>query len=162
MDKVQIMAQEIERKFLVKGDSWRNNSGMHIRQGYLHNEKDGVVRVRTNEDRGYLTIKGSTKGITRLELEYGIPVDEANEILDKLCQKPIIEKVRYEAFVDGMKWEIDEFSKENSGLILAEIELETENQDFIKPDWLGIEVSNDFRYMNANLVKKPYSKWKRE
>ncbi len=156
------MAQEIERKFLVKGNSWRINNGKRIRQGYLHNEKEGVVRVRANEDQGYLTIKGSTKGITRLEYEYEIPVDEANEILDKLCQEPIIEKMRYEVFVDGMKWEIDEFFKENAGLILAEIELETENQEFTKPDWLGIEVSNDFRYINANLVNNPYSKWKRE
>lgn len=156
------MGQEIERKFLVKGDSWRINNGTPIRQGYLHNEKGGAVRVRANEERGYLTIKGSIKGITRLEFEYEIPVAEANEILDGLCQKPILEKLRYEVFVDGMKWEIDEFYKENAGLILAEIELETENQEFTKPDWLGIEVSDDSRYINANLVKNPYSKWERE
>ena len=153
------MGQEIERKFLIKGSAWQNGEGILIRQGYLHNEIDGTVRVRTKGERAYLTIKGGTTGITRLEFEYEIPLEEANEILDELCQKPLIEKMRYEVYVGGFKWEIDEFMGENAGLVVAEIELEDENQEFTKPDWLGEEVSDDFRYQNANLVRHPYSQW---
>lgn len=153
------MGQEIERKFLVKGDSWRTGNGTMIRQGYLLNDINGVVRVRTEGERAYLTIKGSTTGITRLEFEYEIPVDDANEMLDKLCRKPLIEKIRYEVHVGGFEWQIDEFLKENTILVVAEIELEDETQEFLKPDWLGREVSGDFRYQNASLVKAPYSKW---
>jgi len=153
------MPQEIERKFLVKGDAWRTGAGTRIRQGYLRNQIEGVVRVRTKGERAYLTIKGNTTGITRLEFEYQIPVEEADQILDELCIKPLIEKIRYVITAGGFKWEIDEFLGENSGLIVAEIELEAENQSFPKPDWLGREVSDDFRYHNANLVKNPYSKW---
>ncbi len=153
------MGQEIERKFLVKGDSWRTGKGTPIRQGYLHNEIDGTVRVRTKRERGYLTIKGKTTGIRRLEFEFEIPVQEANPILDELCIRPLIEKIRYEVQVSGFKWEIDEFLGENAGLVVAEIELEDENQEFPTPDWLGREVSSDFRYQNANLVKQPYRKW---
>jgi adenylate cyclase len=154
-----MMGQEIERKFLVKGTSWQSGNGTSIRQGYLHNETDGTVRVRAKGERAYLTIKGNTTGITRLEFEYEIPLEEANQVLDELCQKPLIEKIRYEVHVSGSKWEIDEFLGENAGLVVAEIELEDENQEFTKPDWLGEEVSGDFRYQNANLVKHPYSQW---
>lgn len=153
------MAQEIERKFLVKDNSWRTVPGTRIRQGYLRNQIEGTVRVRTRGERAYLTIKGNTTGITRLEFEYEIPVEEADQILDVLCIKPLIEKIRYEVMVGGFKWEIDEFLGENAGLIVAEIELEAEGQEFPKPDWLGREVSDDFRYQNASLVKYPYSKW---
>jgi adenylate cyclase len=153
------MGQEIERKFLITRDTWRTGVGTRIRQGYLNNEIDGIVRVRTKGKRAYLTIKGITTGITRLEFEYEIPVEDANQILDELCIKPLIEKTRYEVQVGGFKWEVDEFLGENSGLIMAEIELEDEDQGFTKPDWLGREVSGDFRYHNANLVKYPYSKW---
>jgi adenylate cyclase len=153
------MGTEIERKFLVKDDSWRNGSGTRVRQGYLRSQGEGVIRIRTKGQRAYLTLKGSTSGITRLEFEYEIPFEEANQILDELCIKPLIEKIRYEIFVGGFKWEIDEFLGENGGLIVAEIELEDENQDFPKPDWLGREVSSDLRYHNANLVKNPYNKW---
>ena len=153
------MAQEIERKFLVKGNAWRTDNGTLIRQGYLHNQIDGIVRVRVKGERAYLTIKGSTTGIMRLEFEYEIPLQEAIEMLDKLCQKPLIEKMRHEVQVGGFQWEIDEFLGENAGLVVAEIELEDENQEFPKPDWVGDEVSNDARYLNANLVKNPYSKW---
>ena len=153
------MGQEIERKFLVQGISWRSGAGTLIRQGYLHNEVNETVRVRTKGEHAYLTIKGSTTGITRPEFEYEIPLEEANEILDELCQKPLIEKTRYNVYVGSFKWEIDEFLGENAGLVVAEIELEDEGQEFIKPDWLGDEVSDDFRYQNANLVKHPYSQW---
>ena len=125
----------------------------------MHNQVDGTVRVRTKGEHAYLTIKGGTTGITRLEFEYEIPLEEANEILNELCQKPLIEKIRYEAYVGRFKWEIDEFQGENAGLVVAEVELEDENQEFLKPDWLGEEVSDDFRYQNANLVKHPYSQW---
>jgi adenylate cyclase len=156
------MGQEIERKFLVKGIAWRNGDGVSIRQGYLHNEVDGTVRVRTKGEHAYLTVKGSTSGITRLEFEYEIPLEEADQILDELCQKPLIEKTRYEVHVGRFKWEIDEFLGENAGLVVAEVELEDEDQEFPRPDWLGEEVSGDFRYQNANLVKHPYSKWNEE
>ena len=153
------MAQEIERKFLVRGDAWRTNHGTLIRQGYLHNEIDGTVRVRAKGQRAYLTVKGGLTGITRTEFEYEIPIYEANKMLDELCQKPLIEKIRHEVLVGRFKWEIDEFLGENAGLVVAEIELEKEDQEFPKPDWLGEEVSDDARYLNANLVKNPYSKW---
>jgi CYTH domain-containing protein len=153
------MGQEIERKFLVTRDVWRTGAGILIRQGYLCIENNSVVRVRTKGERAYLTLKGNTAGITRLEFEYEIPLGEANQILDNLCIKPSIEKIRYEAYVSGFKWEIDEFLEENAGLVVAEIELENENQEFTKPDWLGREVSSDFRYQNASLVKNPYSRW---
>ena len=153
------MAQEIERKFLVKGNAWRTDNGTLIRQGYLHNQIDGIVRVRVKGERAYLTIKGSTTGIMRLEFEYEIPLQEAIEMLDKLCQKPLIEKMRHEVQVGGFKWEIDEFLGENAGLVVAEIELEDGNLEFPKPDWVGVEVSEEVRYLNANLVKNPYSKW---
>jgi CYTH domain-containing protein len=153
------MGQEIERKFLVKVDSWRTGNGTLIRQGYMRNEINGVVRVRTKGERAYLTLKGNTTGITRLEFEYEIPLEDANQILGKLCMKPLIEKIRYEVNVGGFKWEIDQFLGENAGLVVAEIELEDEYQDFPRPEWLGREVSDDFRYQNASLVKNPYSKW---
>lgn len=155
------MGQEIERKFLVTSSTWRTGEGTLIRQGYLRNQAEGVTRVRTKGERAYLTIKGNTSGITRLEFEYEIPLEEANQILDELCVKPLIEKIRYEVNAAGFKWEIDEFLGENAGLIVAEIELQTEDQLFPKPEWLGKEVSDDFRYQNANLVKNPYSKWKK-
>ena len=153
------MGQEIERKYLVPGASWRNGTGALIRQGYLHNDIDGNVRVRTKGERAYLTVKSGMKGITRLEFEYEIPIDDANEMLDKLCQEQLIEKIRHEFNVGGFTWEIDEFLGENAGLVVAEIELENEDQEFPKPDWLGREVSDDARYLNANLVKNPYCEW---
>lgn len=153
------MGQEIERKFLVKGDSWRTDSGTLIRQGFLHNEVESTVRVRTAGQRAYLTVKGGISGITRTEFEYEIPLEDANEMLDELCQKPLIEKIRHEIDIRGFIWEIDEFLRENAGLVVAEIELDDEEQEFRKPDWLELEVSEDARYLNANLVKNPYSKW---
>jgi len=156
------MAQEIERKFLVLGDAWRTEDGIRIRQGYLHNDANGTVRVRTKGEHAYLTIKGELTGITRTEFEYEIPLEDANQILDELCQRPLIEKIRYEVHMDEFIWEVDEFLEENVGLVVAEIELENEVQEFPKPKWLGEEVSQDARYLNANLVKKPYSKWGNE
>jgi len=154
------MTQEIERKFLVRGDAWRTDNGIRIRQGYMHNDVNGTVRVRTKGERAYLTIKGGMTGITRSEFEYEIPLEDANQMLDELCQRPLIEKIRHEIHMSGFIWEIDEFLGDNGGLVVAEIELEDENQKFPRPDWLGKEVSDDARYLNANLVMNPYSRWK--
>lgn len=156
------MGKEIERKFLVISDAWRTENGKKIRQGYLCNGLNGMVRVRTIGERAYLTIKERTRKLSRLEFEYEIPVDEANEILDQLCQKPLIEKTRYEIPYGDFTWEVDEFFGENVGLVVAEVELESENQEFPKPDWLGKDVSDDLRYRNSRLVTHPYSRWKKD
>ncbi|OQX95337.1 adenylate cyclase [candidate division KSB1 bacterium 4572_119] len=154
------MAQEIERKFLIKGDEWRNFAkGTVYRQGYLSTVKERVVRVRTIDDKGYLTIKGITTGATRLEYEYEISWKEATEMLDELCERPLIEKTRFVIDFAGMKWEVDEFAGENKGLTVAEIELTDEDQHFEIPDWIGEEVTGDPKYFNSNLIKEPFSKW---
>lgn len=154
------MAKEIERKFLVKNDTWRGqDKGKRYRQGYLNTAKERTVRARTAGDKGYLTIKGITVGASRSEYEYEIPVADANEMLDRLCERPLIEKTRYRVPHDGLVWEIDEFEGENSGLIVAEVELKDEHQSLTLPDWVDEEVTGDPRYFNANLVAKPFSKW---
>jgi CYTH domain-containing protein len=152
------MATEIERKFLVKEGIWRNKENTKYRQGYLNSAKERIVRVRTIDDKGYLTIKGLTVGATRMEFEYEIPRRDADAMLD-ICEKPLIEKTRYKAEAGGFVWEIDEFFGENQGLIVAEVELESEDQAFPKPDWVGEEVTGDPRYFNSNLIKNPYAKW---
>jgi CYTH domain-containing protein len=152
------MGTEIERKFMVKEGTWRNVKGTSYRQGYLSTVKERTVRVRTIEDKGYLTIKGIAIGASRMEFEYEIPRQDAATLLD-ICEKPLIEKNRYKAEHGGFVWEIDEFFGENQGLIVAEIELESEDQYFSKPDWVGEEVTGDPRYFNSNLIKNPYMKW---
>ena len=154
------MGKEIERKFLVKNDSWKAKAkGKRYRQGYLSTLKERTVRVRTAGDQGYLTIKGITQGASRAEYEYEIPFSDANEMLDGLCERPIIEKTRYRLPQDDIVWEIDEFDGDNRGLIVAEVELKDEHQTVKMPDWIGQEVTDDPRYFNANLVKKPFSTW---
>lgn len=154
------MAKEIERKFLVKGDVWRELAkGTAYRQGYLSTVKERTVRVRTIDDKGYLTVKGITIGSTRVEYEYEIPAADANEMLDDLCEQPIIEKNRYKIARDGLIWEIDEFGGVNQGLIVAEVELDSEAQGFTKPDWIGDEIADDPRYFNSNLIAHPYTQW---
>jgi CYTH domain-containing protein len=154
------MAREIERKFLVTADSYRELAqGTHYRQGYLNSQKERVVRIRTIDDQGFITVKGITKGATRLEYEYEISVSDANEMLNELCEQPIIEKHRYKIPMDGFVWEIDEFHGENEGLTVAEIELESEDQEYPKPDWVGEEVTGDARYYNSNLIANPYKNW---
>jgi len=156
------MAKEIERKFLVKGDAWRKlATGTHYRQGYLSTVKERTVRVRTIADKGFLTIKGISVGATRSEYEYDIPVADANAMLDHLCERPLIEKVRYKINYDNHTWEVDEFEGENQGLIVAEIELRDENEAFTIPQWIGEEVTGDPRYFNSNLIKNPYKNWKK-
>ncbi len=155
------MGTEIEKKFLITNNDWRDlGSGESYCQGYLNSEKGRTVRVRTINDRGILTIKGPNVGGTRLEYEYDIPIDEAREILRELCHKPLIEKIRYKIPFEGFIWEVDEFLGENEGLIFAEIEFSYEGQKFTKPPWIGKEVTGDNRYYNANLVSNPYSNWK--
>ena len=154
------MGVEIERKFLLNGDEWRSLArGTVYRQGYLSSQKERTVRVRTVDDQGFLTIKGASVGMTRLEYEYEIPVEDAVALLEELCEKPIIEKIRRKIDYAGFVWEVDEFLGENEGLIMAEIELENEEQPFEKPPWIGEEVSGDARYFNSNLSRKPFSVW---
>ena len=152
------MAKEIERKFLVKKSTWRKEKGTKYRQGYLNSVKERVVRVRTIGHKGYLTIKGLTVGASRLEFEYEIPRQDADQLLD-ICEKPLIEKIRYKVVEGDFVWEIDEFLGENQGLIVAEVELESEDQEFPRPAWVGEEVTGDPRYFNSNLIKNPYQMW---
>ena len=154
------MGKEIERKFLLKDDSWRSlSSGRICYQGYLSSTKEHVVRVRIIGEKGFLTIKRFISKRQRMEFEYEIPIEDAREMLDEVCEKPLIEKKRYRIEHQGMVWEIDEFLGANQGLILAEVELEQENQFVEKPEWIGAEVTEDPRYLNINLVKHPFSKW---
>ena len=152
------MSEEIERKFLVRVDDWRTRGvGMPYRQGYLSTTPERSVRVRLVRDKGYLTIKGITVGARRAEYEYEIPADEAGELLDNLCEHPLIEKTRYRIEYQGLTWEVDEFDGDNAGLIVAEVELEKEDQAVVLPDWIGEEVTGDPRYYNACLVSNPFT-----
>ena len=155
------MAIEIERKFLVKHDMWRPDAaaGKRFRQGYLSTEAAHVVRVRAVGDQGFLTIKGATVGIERLEFEYPIPLADADVMLDRLCPAPLIEKVRHRVAFDGRVWEVDVFEGENAGLVLAEVELPAANAVVKLPPWVGLEVSDDPRYFNSNLARLPYTRW---
>lgn len=152
------MPKEIERKFLVKNDAWRTTSGTNYRQGYLSSVKERTVRVRVIENKGFLTIKGIAVGATRLEFEYEIPRRDA-DILLGICEQPLIEKKRYRVEHKGFIWEVDEFFGDNQGLIIAELELESEDQEFPRPDWAGEEVTGDSRYFNSNLIKNPFTAW---
>lgn len=154
------MGKEIERKFLITGDDYKALAkGIYYHQGYLSSQKERIVRIRTIENKGFLTIKGIAVGATRLEYEYEIPLADSNELLKSLCEKPTIEKHRYKLDYEGFTWEVDEFHGENEGLVVAEIELVTEDQAFRKPHWVGEEVSGDPRYYNSNLIKHPFRNW---
>ena len=154
------MGTEIERKFLVSDDGWRGlGTSSEFRQGYLSTVKERTVRVRSAAGRGTLTVKGITVGAKRREFEYEIPIDDADEMLNELCERPIIEKVRHVISVDGTTWEVDEFRGVNAGLVLAEVELDAEDAEFATPDWIGEEVTDDPRYFNANLIDNPYTEW---
>ncbi len=157
------MPKEIERKYLISDDSWRKGAeGILYRQGYLSTEPERTVRVRRLGEKGVLTIKGKSHGATRLEYEYEIPASEADELLEELCFKPLIEKTRYRIQYGTHLWEVDEFSGANEGLIVAEVELEDEAAVFTLPVWVGKEVTTDFRYANSRLQEKPYSEWTEE
>ncbi len=154
------MGTEIERKFLLQGDAWRSLAvGVRYRQGYLSSAKERTVRIRTAGDTAFLTIKGLATGATRAEYEYAIPLADGNEMLDTLAEQPLIEKVRYTIAHGNAIWEIDEFLGENQGLVVAEVELSSEDQRFDRPQWLGEEVTGDPRYYNSSLVAHPYNRW---
>jgi len=154
------MGIEIERKFLVVGDGWKAvaGEGVACRQGYLDSCPGTTVRVRIIGEQAFLTIKGATSGITRSEFEYEIPVPDATEML-ALCRDAIVEKRRHFIQHDGRVWELDVFSGANDGLVMAEIELESEEQPFGLPEWAGPEVSADPRYRNGHLARHPFSEW---
>ncbi len=155
------MATEIERKFLVTGDAWRDGvtASEVYRQGYLANNSSCSVRVRISDDHAYLNIKSAQLGIFRTEYEYAIAMDDAREMLDNLCVSAVVEKTRYFVPDDGHTWEIDVFSGDNLGLIVAEIELSHGDEPFNRPEWLGEEVSHDPRYYNVYLAEHPYKLW---
>ena len=163
------MGTEIERKYLVKQAEWRSQKaylqnqstdfGKKYCQGYIPTDNQTTVRLRTIGKQGYLTIKSKAVGHTRNEFEYPIPFLDAQEMLDNLCLQPLIEKFRYKINIDNLTWEVDEFLGENEGLIIAEVELESENQTINIPHWIEREV-NDKKYFNSYLVKNPYSQWK--
>lgn len=155
------MATEIERKFLLRDENWRDiaNSGTRFRQGYLIGAERASVRVRIEGEQANLNIKSATLGIHRQEFEYPIPLDEAEELLDTLCEQPQIIKTRYLVPYGEHTWEIDVFDGDNAGLVVAEVELAAENEAFERPSWIGEEVSGDTRYYNVCLVKHPYKDW---
>ncbi|MCB1866857.1 MAG: CYTH domain-containing protein [Chromatiales bacterium] len=155
------MGIEIERKFLLASDAWRAQveRSVDMRQGYLIGSDRASVRLRVAGDKAWLNIKGATLGIERREYELEMPPKDAAEILDHLCMRPLIEKRRHYVRVGDHLWEIDEFSGENAGLIVAEIELARADEDFDRPEWLGEEVSDDPRYYNVSLAQHPYRDW---
>ncbi|MCG5537484.1 CYTH domain-containing protein [Halorhodospira sp. 9622] len=155
------MAQEIERKFLLSGDDWREHAdtGQRMRQGYLVGAQRASIRVRVAGEQAWLNIKSATLGVERREYEYPIPLRDAEEMLAELCERPQIEKVRYEVPWAGHTWEVDVFEGDNAGLVVAEIELGDADEDFECPPWVGEEVSDDPRYYNVCLIHNPYSQW---
>ena len=153
---------EIERKFLVKTEAFKTEAfkQTEIIQGFLNTHKERTVRVRVKGEKGFLTVKGksTSDGLSRYEWEKEIPVDEAKSLL-QLCEKGVIEKIRYEVKAEQHIFEIDEFFGDNKGLIVAEIELNSENEAFSKPDWLGEEVTGQIKYYNSQLSKIPFNTW---
>ena len=156
------MATEIERKFLVRNDQWRNqaDSGRRMRQGYMSGGEQASVRVRVQGEQAFLNIKSATLGVWRREFDYPIPLRDAEEMLEYLCEVPLIEKTRFHVEHAGHTWEVDVFEGDNAGLVVAEIELDSEDQAFEKPAWAGDEVSHDPRYYNVCLVKHPFKEWR--
>ncbi len=155
------MGIEIERKFLVQNDSWRDQviDESRLQQGYICNQGSATVRVRIGKGKAILNIKSATVGIRRSEFEYEIPLLEGEALLESVARKPIIDKVRYKIKHGAHIWDLDVFEGENQGLIVAEVELASEGEVFDKPPWAGKEVSGDPRYYNASLVTSPYSQW---
>lgn len=155
------MAIEIEHKFLLANDDWRRHiqKSIQYKQGYLSSQPSSSIRIRIANDQAWLNIKSATVGTERLEFEYEIPLPDADEIITSLCSQPLIEKTRHFVPNNGNTWEIDEFEGDNEGLVIAEIELPEAGKTFLKPSWLGAEVTHDLRYYNNNLVANPYKKW---
>ena len=158
------MGTEIERKFLLKDDSWRVlvSSRTLYRQAYLHfrEQEYSLLRIRSAGEKGYLTIKGPVKGCSRMEYEYEIPISDACELMERFCAGPVLEKYRHIVMNGSDRWEIDEFLGENSGLVLAELELPSENAVFERPAWLGEEITGKPEYHNSHLVCHPYREWR--
>lgn len=156
------MGIEIERKFLVADDGWRDaaDAGQHLRQRYLFTDRRCSVRVRSAGDRAWLNIKGSTVGTTRCEFEYAIPPADAEAILDSLCEPGGIDKTRYRVPVGRHVFEVDVFHGENDGLVVAEVELGSAEESFERPGWLGEEVTDDVRYYNSRLAQRPWREWR--
>lgn len=155
------MGVEIERKFLVTGDAWRHAAARRERmtQGYLANTSRSSVRVRRAGERAWLSAKSMTAAIERLEFEYAIPVADAEQMLERLCEGPLVDKVRHYVHVGAHEWEIDEFLGANAGLVVAELELDAVDEPYERPAWLGAEVTHAARYYNFNLATRPYSTW---
>jgi adenylate cyclase len=155
------MGVEIERKFRLYNDGWRERvlQKTLLRQGYIANTRRASVRVRLAGEAGWLSVKSMTRGLSRAEYEAAIPAAEANEMLDRLCEGPLIEKWRHVVVYQGSEWEIDEFLGENAGLVIAELELDAEDAVFVRPPWLGVEVTHDERYYNFRLSEKPFRHW---
>lgn len=154
------MGLEIEKKFLIKNDNWKQfvSEEKEITQGYLNANPNRTVRVRIAGKRGFLTIKSKSKGSVRSEFEYEIPIEDATELIE-LCEKPILSKTRFIVKFENHTWEIDVFEKENKGLVVAEIELSKEDEFFLTPDWIGKEVTEETKYYNSQLIENPYSEW---
>jgi CYTH domain-containing protein len=152
------MGTEIERKFLVIGEDWRCVKPVYFCQGYLNRDKHRTVRVRVFGENAVITVKGISTGATRAEFEYPIPVVDGKQLL-QLCEQPLIEKNRYVISYAGKKWEVDEFLGNNQGLVVAEIELLSEDESFDTPDWVGDDVTDDSRYFNSQLSATPFSTW---
>ena len=156
------MNKEIERKYLVKSNNWQKLAkGVFYCQGYIRTSGKQTVRIRIIGQQGYLTLKGENIGSTRAEFEYPIPITDAREILATLCDRPLIEKIRYKIPQGDLIWEVDEFLGENAGLVIAEVELTDENQEIKLPEWIDRQVT-DPKYYNSNLAKHPYSQWQDE
>lgn len=157
------MGTEVERKFLVTSDAWRAGvrDALRMRQGYLPGIETASVRVRIAGERAWLNIKSATLDVSRREYEVPIALKDAEEILELLCERPLIEKTRHHVPHGRHLWEVDVFEGENAGLVVAEIELRTPDEPFERPPWLGEEVSHDPRYYNVSLVRQPYRVWAR-
>lgn len=152
------MATEIERKFLVHGTPWMGIEGRHLAQGYLRGGDGTTVRVRHDGSTAKLTVKGPSTGASRPEFEYTIPLPDAKELLS-LCDHGVLSKTRYVIAHEGHTWELDVFEQANRGLVVAEIELDHEDETFVRPPWLGAEVTHDARYFNAQLAVSPFTTW---
>lgn len=155
------MATEIERKFLVTSDAFKTQASKSkaYRQGYMIGGAAASVRVRISGEDAKLNIKSATLGVTRSEYEYDLPMEDAREMLDTLCAKPLVEKVRYYVPIGDHTWEVDVFEGDNAGLVVAEVELDSVDQAFVAPEWMGEEVSDDPRYYNSNLGTHPFKDW---
>lgn len=152
------MAIEIERKFLVTGTAWKSENAKWYSQGYLCTRPERTVRVRVTGEAAWLTIKGLSSGASRTEFEYPIPIEDAEQML-AICEQPPVEKHRHIVLFAGKRWEVDEFTGANQGLVVAEIELNTEDEVFDRPPWLGKEVTDEHRYYNSHLARQPFCTW---